>query len=56
MAFQQANHGAYSNPGTQVGGLEQGFQCFFTGGLDQSLQKTTAVVLSVVQAMYTTAL
>ena len=39
--FQQANHGAYSNPGTQMGLL-----CCFADGLNQSL------VLFVVQARF----
>ena len=41
----EANHGAYSNPGTQVRDPEQGFRRYFEDGLNQSL------VSSVAQAM-----
>ena len=41
---KKTNHGTYSNLGTQVGGLQQGFQCCFADGFNKSL------VLSVVQA------
>ena len=34
--FEQANHGAYSNPGTQVGGPQQGFRHCFADGRNQS--------------------
>ena len=41
MAFEQANHGTFSNPGTPEGGGEgaggeQGFQGCFADGLNQS--------------------
>ena len=42
MVLQRADHGAYSNPGTQVGGLEQGFWHCFTEGLNQSLISSVA--------------
>ena len=43
--FKQANHGAYSNLGTQVGGPVEGFRRCFADLLNQSF-----IVLSVVQA------
>ena len=42
MALQRANHGAYSHPGTHVGGLEQGFWHCCTEGLNQSLISSMA--------------
>ena len=43
--FKQANHGAYSNLGTQVGGPVEGFRCCFADVLNQSF-----IVLSLAQA------
>ena len=44
-SFKQANHGAYSNLGTQVGGLVEVFRRCFADVLNQSF-----IVLSVAQA------